>query len=548
MDIDWRAKSRSRSRAPNRDAMDLDFGMYGSLGGGGSEELDRFLSSLTDAGVPSAPPPAAEQPFAGLRAAFAADVAAHTPAPATPADAELAAILGMSDFARPVSPPPAPRSRATLPPRAQTLEEHNLANAHPGGAMPRQSGSVPGLRNEEQLPSNQHHEYGFIPRLVRKTSFDGVTTPYFSATAGSGAPTPLSLSASATPGETDLYAAANATNWAMPTSAAESRPPTLRHSYSPSSFLPPGSAPATPFHQSAPRPQQPSPPQAPLARVPSADQLQMLQHMYNQQQAAVAMSNGMSPIPLQYPYAAFLAQHHARTALRLAAASNAFAAANGLPPPMTPVGDPANATFRPMPMPMMAPPQTPSQLMDPAAFVSPSATVSPWQLASGSASVANSPSPTQPVAAPMSRQSSAQGPSAPPQAGPSTAPAKTDADTVCTNCKTSVRGALGQSGADECRTPHSGDAMSSAVRCAMAVASCASANSPIWLIIGSRKLHGVDRPLSLATGIVKKRNRGSRANKDLGGASASSSASSTPRKPNSRPTSRRTTLDHEELA
>ena len=432
MDIDWRAKSRSRSRAPNRDAMDLDFGMSGALGGTGSEELDRFLRSLTESAAPtSAPSPAAEEPFAGLRAAYAADVAAHTPAPPSGPDAELAAILGMSEFASPAPPPSAPRLRTTLPSRAQTLEDHSLATAHPGGAMPRQSGSVPGLRNEEQLPSNQHHEYGFIPRLVRKTSFDGVTTPYFSATAGSGAPTPLSLSASATPGEMDLYAAVNATNWAMPTSAAESRPPMLRHSYSPSSFLPPGSAPATPFHPSAPRPGQASPPQqAPLARVPSADQLQMLQHMYQQQQAAAAMSQVMPPVPLQYPYAAFLAQHHARTALRLAAASNAFAAANGLPSPMPQVVDPAQATFRPMAMP---PPSEGGSYVNPT-------TVSPWQLASGPTSAANSPSPTMPAAGSMSRQPSASA-TPQPQAGPSTAPPPkmTDADTVCTNCKTSVR-------------------------------------------------------------------------------------------------------------
>lgn len=36
----------------------------------------------------------------------------------------------------------------------------------------RHAGSVPGLFHEQDLKVNQHAEYGFIPKLVRKTSFD----------------------------------------------------------------------------------------------------------------------------------------------------------------------------------------------------------------------------------------------------------------------------------------------------------------------------------------------------------------------------------------
>lgn len=36
----------------------------------------------------------------------------------------------------------------------------------------RHVGSIPGLFNEQDLKANQHADYGFIPKLVRKTSFD----------------------------------------------------------------------------------------------------------------------------------------------------------------------------------------------------------------------------------------------------------------------------------------------------------------------------------------------------------------------------------------
>lgn len=36
----------------------------------------------------------------------------------------------------------------------------------------RHVGSIPGLFNEQELKANQHADYGFIPKLVRKTSFD----------------------------------------------------------------------------------------------------------------------------------------------------------------------------------------------------------------------------------------------------------------------------------------------------------------------------------------------------------------------------------------
>ena len=36
----------------------------------------------------------------------------------------------------------------------------------------RNAGSVPGLFNEQAVKHNQHAEYGFLPKLVRKTSFD----------------------------------------------------------------------------------------------------------------------------------------------------------------------------------------------------------------------------------------------------------------------------------------------------------------------------------------------------------------------------------------
>jgi GATA-binding protein len=36
----------------------------------------------------------------------------------------------------------------------------------------RHVGSVPGLFNEQDLKANQHADYGFLPKLVRKTSFD----------------------------------------------------------------------------------------------------------------------------------------------------------------------------------------------------------------------------------------------------------------------------------------------------------------------------------------------------------------------------------------
>jgi hypothetical protein len=36
----------------------------------------------------------------------------------------------------------------------------------------RHVGSIPGLFNEQELKANQHADYGFLPKLVRKTSFD----------------------------------------------------------------------------------------------------------------------------------------------------------------------------------------------------------------------------------------------------------------------------------------------------------------------------------------------------------------------------------------
>ena len=52
------------------------------------------------------------------------------------------------------------------------LASLNYPSAHIDMHTSKHVGSIPGLFDEQGLKHNQHAEYGFLPKLVRKTSFD----------------------------------------------------------------------------------------------------------------------------------------------------------------------------------------------------------------------------------------------------------------------------------------------------------------------------------------------------------------------------------------
>jgi hypothetical protein len=211
MSMDWRSNSRSRSRAPisraslpSQPILSTDAAAEASFATAVGE-LDPNSVAALFTRLPSRAAPKAQQ-----RESSAAESSAPTPAPIGRSETEpyyqhqfddnlfeqtLNSLLtGGEGHHDESAPPQAPVWSTSLPsdrmtttaPSLQGQQQQQSNSRLEGSALAwrhwhamhdeavhnRGAGSIPGLMDERSLKENQHAEFGFLPRLVRKTSYD----------------------------------------------------------------------------------------------------------------------------------------------------------------------------------------------------------------------------------------------------------------------------------------------------------------------------------------------------------------------------------------
>ena len=183
--MDWRAKSISRSRSRFNQIADMDWRTASRSRSRVRNTPHRLSWPAFEANEPSFPEALQEFDFNAFGD------------PLTGADSHqsLEDILqaGLSNIASNGLPsstedtslkPPVAQSRSRS--RGRTVDDSDVFDFYnydydfspsrylngEGYNFFRTNGSVPGLKNEQEPRENHHSEFGFLPKIVRKTSFD----------------------------------------------------------------------------------------------------------------------------------------------------------------------------------------------------------------------------------------------------------------------------------------------------------------------------------------------------------------------------------------
>ncbi|KAN0062020.1 Sodium- and chloride-dependent GABA transporter 1 [Thecaphora frezii] len=185
MDVDWRGVSRSRSRPPQRLDTISDEGPdpnllsrsapdYNAFNFSDLAALDDNFSALSEVELSNLlkfEPGAAEGPFPFNQPAGSSSY--RTPSAVRRAHMQNAfRTAAHSDLFGETGPWHDDEGQGSLDGKKSSYDMASIGAANAFGAPFSNLDSIPGIGDFVGHAANQHPEYGFLPRLVRKTSFD----------------------------------------------------------------------------------------------------------------------------------------------------------------------------------------------------------------------------------------------------------------------------------------------------------------------------------------------------------------------------------------